>query len=975
MTFIDYNKPGVNGQSMGNIKSNFIPDDGYWQKRQQEIAQEKIQRQNEEIQRQKDALDSFDKRREEVASGNIVVQGWDALKSLVGAGETLPDIAGGAEEYKKIQEQIKAENEQKKATTLIPKFIEEKNKEFTDYENSLISSGMSPIEARIKTGLQVETGAIKGAGKVASETLKFAAGLTSQSGFSSIRRLAKTVGGKEVEQFLDRNTPEYFKQVDAKLDENGLLNYSPKYSNEIQKTGGTVAEIGSYFIPYGGTKITNAIKGLPFISKVLGTESKLVKIGGKFFYEASKDAIDSTVISAIKGQTADEIKDNFYYGLGAQGAMSIIGAPVSHILSKGKAKKVINALSDSFGELTDEEKSLIESSVKSGKPVDDAINKIQSDRLLLENSPEKPDNVPTSEAVSTKMEISDTERIINDISSTNDQPTISKKLEGLVPESDIPLVSKALENIDDPNDVRKILDSYNPEKIKDDLSLKLATTDNEKKITSLLKGMVPEKDLPVISRIFKGIEDETVIRKKLDELEVDVMKTKETADVPSKTEKPAEATTATTVEATKAETPQTSSLIEDTKRHSTSEEFVKAQKEANDYANSLMKKYGGRFGDMTSEESATLSRLNDAADKLAPKKAPKTPSLPGKNTGTSEDIITGTEYFHATTPDRLNSIIKDGLSISQKARGVNGGGQVFVADTPRHALGFMNDLKLEGAIPKGSNPILLRVRDLPHEKLTQDVIGRHNSLSSGTAWSYSDNIPAKYLEIKKDGKWIPLTDIRKQAQKAPTKAETPQIPKKSSPKSEQVKPTQKHIVTSERVTKSGLSETTLRESVASGLKMEAQDIPSLGTMDMEDQSRRATKIFFNNEEQAWNIARGIEASPDEKLLPGSMVSFLKKKAMLENDVETAIRITNDPGMQSLARRAGQEVKALDTGLTNDPLKAMKEFSDVKKEIAIKQGVDVDKATRDAEKEISSYIDRVSSTDKDFSNVVTNVLRC
>ena len=192
--------------------------------------------------------------------------------------------------------------------------------------------------------------------------------------------------------------------------------------------------------------------------------------------------------------------------------------------------------------------------------------------------------------------------------------------------------------------------------------------------------------------------------------------------------------------------------------------YKSAQVEANDYAKKLGEKYNGRFGEMTSEESATLSKLNSEVDRLAPKKAPKTPSLPGKNTGTSEDIITGTEYFHATTPDRLDSIIKDGLSISQKARGVNGGGQVFVADTPKHALGFMNDLKLEGAISEGTSPILLRVRDLPHEKLTQDVIGRHNSLSSGTAWSYSDNVPAKYLEIKKDGKWIPLTDLYNKAQ-------------------------------------------------------------------------------------------------------------------------------------------------------------------------------------------------------------------
>lgn len=108
--------------------------------------------------------------------------------------------------------------------------------------------------------------------------------------------------------------------------------------------------------------------------------------------------------------------------------------------------------------------------------------------------------------------------------------------------------------------------------------------------------------------------------------------------------------------------------------------------------------------------------------------------------------------FHTTTPDRLASIVANGLQPGSKPRheGVGGEGRVSLATNEATASYF-------GA--KGDTMLRLR-KDYDPGDLQADLLGGENSLTTGQA------IPPDALEIKQGKKWIPLSELRG-AQPAP----------------------------------------------------------------------------------------------------------------------------------------------------------------------------------------------------------------
>lgn len=194
------------------------------------------------------------------------------------------------------------------------------------------------------------------------------------------------------------------------------------------------------------------------------------------------------------------------------------------------------------------------------------------------------------------------------------------------------------------------------------------------------------------------------------------------------------------------------------------------------YSNELRKKYGINW--MSEANEKEMSKINELAKNNIPAKGNQPPPPVEQFRGTREDIVTGTELFHATTPDRLEQIAKDGLKINSGAREVMSKrgdiNPLFFSDDPEHALGFIQDLKNEGLLNENIQGSLLRVRNLPQENLFWDELGKHNSVKSGGSWTFDKNIPAKYIEIKQNGKWQPITDIYNKAnQSVEPKVEKP----------------------------------------------------------------------------------------------------------------------------------------------------------------------------------------------------------
>ena len=215
-----------------------------------------------------------------------------------------------------------------------------------------------------------------------------------------------------------------------------------------------------------------------------------------------------------------------------------------------------------------------------------------------------------------------------------------------------------------------------------------------------------------------------------------------------------------------------------------------------------------------------------------------------------------------------------------------------------------------------------------------------------------------------------LTDLWKQAQggEKPIK-ETPKIKEKA--KTEQ-KPNEP-ISTSSVVTKSKLSKTTLKDAIKSGIDVDTKDIPELATMNLDDQAERAMKLLSEHDKDFVEkvMLKEID-SPDQKLLPGSIYSALKTIAIKNNDADEVYRLSRMREILGLARRAGQEVKAFDARIQHDPETMMTELVNVKKEIVKKDGKDADKIVAETKKEMQDFVDKTVSTDSDLSKTINDI---
>lgn len=195
-------------------------------------------------------------------------------------------------------------------------------------------------------------GGAKNAGQLASGTANLglkAAMLPATAG----NYLGEKITGKPSAQ------GDALRKANSFIDNNGVLNYEPKYANEVQKTGGDVAELASWFIPITRSgqvgKIEKAFSEIPKIAKLLKSTPKIVKSGGKLFYEVGKDAVDIAVLDQIRGKDWETIKEDAKLGAIGGGVLRGIGMILGKLGSKSK---------------------VIEEAIDAGKTTEDEIARI-----------------------------------------------------------------------------------------------------------------------------------------------------------------------------------------------------------------------------------------------------------------------------------------------------------------------------------------------------------------------------------------------------------------------------------------------------------------------------------------------------------------------------------------------------------------------------------------------------------------------
>ena len=364
---------------------------------QQKRAEEEKKRIEEQVQKQQEAIAQFQAKQEEVRKqaeeGGIFGKAkalYQGVKSWLGRGETLPEIEGGSSIYQAERQSQLVEQDYRRnlggrlawgAEELAGKTKEYIGKKKEEFEKSKEERGI--------VGTQIEElkGGAKNLAELASGAGKTALEFSPLTGMSGIRKISKFVGGKKVEELLDRNSPEYQKKVDAFLDENGILNYKANYANEIQKTGGEVAEIGSWFIPITragkAEKIEKVIAEIPRVAKILGATPKVVKVGGKLMYEVSKDVVDVAVLDQLRGKSWEETKEDLKavaVGGTALRGTGLLAGGLAGKLKSLKQNKIAKSLENAIPDMDDAEKKLALELAREGKPVDDIATDIFSKR-------------------------------------------------------------------------------------------------------------------------------------------------------------------------------------------------------------------------------------------------------------------------------------------------------------------------------------------------------------------------------------------------------------------------------------------------------------------------------------------------------------------------------------------------------------------------------------------------------------------
>lgn len=124
---------------------------------------------------------------------------------------------------------------------------------------------------------------------------------------------------------------------------------------------------------------------------------------------------------------------------------------------------------------------------------------------------------------------------------------------------------------------------------------------------------------------------------------------------------------------------------------------------------------------------------------------------------------------------------------------------------------------------------------------------------------------------------------------------------------------------------SGLAASVERDAIAAGLADSLGKLPEYRRMDMKEQATMASELIKSDPELAKKVALGEEPSPNPGLLPESVYTALRITARETGDIALLRELAQNSALVSQATAAGQRIKALDSGVTNDPVHIMQDI--------------------------------------------------
>lgn len=744
-----------------------------------------------------------------------------------------------------------------------------------------------------------------------------------------------------------------------------------------------------------GQSLSAATDVMPFGAGVTQVGKQVLKQGGKRLVGSlAKEGATFGLVGGTGELLQKEEKVTPAQALGDLATATIIGT-VSNTVIGSAFNKIGEKLTDWF----------------SGKKVE--FTPKEKD-FIQENVPEMSNEELFNQAgIESPIKKTDTDLMAKSIAETDNEEVIKKLLVGKVDEKDIPTLTKTLKSVTDEDAVSGILDEYNPTKIKERLATEIATTDNEKKIASLIKGQVSEEDIPAVSRILKRVEDETEVQKILDEFKIKETPKQETLKVPTRKitkkeikeaemsqkimpdevyesqrmsemwaeMKNAEAGQRSYDTWNETNTSQPSSFpewIPESLRRKTTVDSVLTHLENGTYPKgSAQRELYDLVYQKALKESDTLpiDEVNKKLQTIAnedrvietPEPTPATPTSPVEKSSvksdtqaqkTKEDPLIAEARKYKTEDEFLNSKkpSKEYVTVYHRTDApleTFGEGGIFSKENKNE---FFVGNKKDGQISGyGKNVVKLRVKKSDLEINDEFPSGEeHYTLNTKKVDDY----------IKENSQ---LSAIYKQAHETPKTEPIKETPK-TEPKKEAPKEAPKV-----KTKKSSLVKTLNKNAEERGLTLKKEDVPRLASkMSMDEESRKAFRVYAQDPSKAIEMA--VNGTSPEGIRTGSLYTVVRDTAILENDVDTLYRLRKSKEAIEASAEAGREVKAYDSPLRSDPVKVMREIDDLKQKIADSNGVDVKAEVKTTLKELKETVEKETSGNTGFEKLI-NSIKC
>jgi hypothetical protein len=158
-------------------------------------------------------------------------------------------------------------------------------------------------------------------------------------------------------------------------------------------------------------------------------------------------------------------------------------------------------------------------------------------------------------------------------------------------------------------------------------------------------------------------------------------------------------------------------------------------------------------------------------------------------------------------------------------------------------------------------------------------------------------------------------------------------------------PTKKPVDLSGETKESKLAVRAEADAIEAKLTKDFGELPEYKTMNMRDQANRAKKILDADYEKAKRMAMGEEKSPPG-VRPASIYEAVKLRALKEGDVETLHKLATESKLPTRLSELGQEIKAADSRLMDDPVRAMQDIQKARQQKAKRTSTVAEKVTKE-----------------------------